>query len=96
MAGRPQNNGLVEFIDSKSHDRGFFCMKLAGYIMSENKEKEERELKERGFAQTDIDSLWQLRFSEAKKGRCAYRDRCPVHARTIAKKEKRPIQLQIF
>lgn len=93
---RPKNNGLVEFVDSKSNDHSFFCMKLVTYIMSENKEKEDTELEERGYAQTDIDGLWQLRFSEAKKGRCAYRDRCPIHARTIAKKENRPIQLQLF
>jgi len=83
--GRPTGNGLIELVDEKSQDRGFFCMKLAGYIMQERKEQ----------LTLDPADLWELRFSEAKTGACAYRDICPIYARTIAKRGKQVIQLTL-
>ena len=83
--GRPVGNGLIELVDEKSSDRGFFCMKLVGYIGEESKEQLTR----------DYQDLWELRFLEAKAGRCAYRDTCPIHARTMAKRGNQPVQLTI-
>lgn len=83
--GRPQGNGLIELVDEKSHDRGFFCMQLAAFIQKEKHKQ----------LTLDPQDLWDLRFREAKAGQCAYRDICHIHARTIAKREKRPIQLTI-
>lgn len=81
--GRPVGNGLIELVDEKSSDRGFFCMKLVGYIGEESKEQQT----------LDYQDLWELRFSEAKAGRCAYRDTCPIHTRTMAKRGNQPVQL---
>ncbi len=81
--GRPQGNGLIELVDDKTNDRGFFCMKLAGFIMQEKEEP----------LTLDPQELYELRFIEAKRGQCAYRNICPIYARTIAKKEKKPLQL---
>ena len=82
--GRPVGNGLIELVDEKSSERGFFCMQLVGYL------NEEREIGTPGYA-----DLWDVRFSQAKAGQCAYRDKCPIHARTVAKREKKPLQLTI-
>ena len=60
-------------------------MKLVGYIGEESKEQ----------LTLDYQDLWELRFSEAKAGHCAYRDTCPIHARTIAKHGKEPVQLTL-
>jgi len=83
--GRPVGNGLIELVDEKSSDHGFFCMKLVGYIGEESKEQ----------LTLDYQDLWELRFSEAKAGRCAYRDACPIHARAVAKRGKQPVQLTL-
>lgn len=80
--GRPVGNGLIEIVDEKSKERGFFCMKLVDYII-----EEEEEL-------IDIE-LWEKRFSEAKAGQCAYGEKCPIYARTITKRGKQPVQLTI-
>lgn len=86
--GRPVTNGLVELVelvDQKSHDRGFFCMRLAAFI---NEEKEQQ-------LQLDPQDLWELRFSEAKSGHCAYKHECSIYARTIGKRSKKPFQLSL-
>lgn len=70
--GRPSGNGLIELVDEKSQERGFFCMKLTGYILKEREEHPE----------LDIQDLWEQRFSEAKSGSCAYIGICPIYART--------------
>lgn len=36
--------------------------------------------------------LWEQRFNEAKLGACAYRDKCPIYARTA----KKGIQQNLF
>ena len=30
--GRPTGNGLIELVDEKSQDKGFFCMQLVAHI----------------------------------------------------------------
>ena len=32
---RPKSNGIVALYDDKESDRGFFCMKLVGYLNEE-------------------------------------------------------------
>lgn len=80
---RPVGNGLIELVDEKSTDKGFFCMKLVGFIMTESKEQ----------LTLDRQDLWALRFSEAKAGRCAYRNECSIYARTKSNHHPQPIQL---
>lgn len=82
---RPTGNGLIELVDEKSSDKGFFCMKLAGFIQNESKTQ----------LTLDKQDLWELRFSEAKKGNCAYRNECPIYARTKAAHPAKPIQLML-
>lgn len=84
---RPKSNGLIELVDQKSQDRGFFCMKLAAFINQEKKEN---------WTISDKQDLWELRFSEAKAGNCAYKLECPIYAKTMAKQKKQPVQLSIF
>ena len=77
-------NGLIELVDEKSNDSGFFCSALMAYIMHE--------------AQQDIaislDDLWLQRFDEAKIGLCRYRANCPIYARTKSNPKYNNIQLQ--
>jgi len=82
--GRPQGNGLIELVDEKSKDRGFFCMKLVGYILEESKEQ----------LTLDGQDLYALRFKEAKQGNCAYRDSCPIYERTRQNHRPQPRQLE--
>lgn len=79
---RPKGNGLIELVDEKSHESGFFCMKLAEFL---NKERNEQ-----GIIPSD---LWRLRFSEAAAGNCHYSTVCPIYARTRATHKVQPIQL---
>lgn len=66
--------GLVEFAGEKQTDRGFFCMKLVLF------------LNEEAIPGTELyGKLWEQRFDEAKNGQCAYKDRCPIYAKTIEK-----------
>lgn len=76
------NNGIVELHDTREKDRGFFCMKLVGYL------NEEAEM---GTAAYEV--LWDDRFRQAKAGECAYREMCPIYARSTA---GRPKQLTLF
>ena len=79
--GRPQTNGLIELVDARSEDRGFFCMQLVGYLKEEERKTG--------------DDLWEKRFSQAKSHDCAYKDKCPIFAKTVAKQQHVPVQLQI-
>ena len=79
--GRPQSNGLIELVDSKSKESGFFCMQLVGYLKEEERKTGE--------------DLWEKRFSQAKAGNCAYKDKCPIFAKTVAKHGKKPVQLSL-
>lgn len=78
---RPQNTGLVELVDEKTNDKGFFCMDLVRFIGEETDKTWDN---------------WQEKFERAKAGDCPYRDRCPRHARTVAKGHRRIIQLKLF
>lgn len=82
--GRQISNGLIELVDEKSHDRGFFCMQLTAFITKESKETGKT-----------VADLWDERFDEAKSGVCSYRNTCHIYERTKGKMEKRPIQLQL-
>ena len=82
--GRPTGNGLIELVDEKSHDRGFFCMQLTAFITEESKE-----------SGRSVADLWDERFGEAKSGVCRYRNRCHIYARTMSKRENRAVQLQL-
>lgn len=84
IMGRPQTNGLIEIIDAKSHDCGFFCMQLVNYLNQECK-----------MGTSEYADLWDLRFSQAKNHQCAYRSKCPIFAKTKSRMEHNPIQLQI-
>lgn len=33
--GRPQSNGIVELVDEKTNDNGFFCMDLVSFLFSD-------------------------------------------------------------
>lgn len=77
---RPQGNGLVELVDDKTNDRGFFCMDLVGFMADDETTK-------------DWES-WHEKFMQAKAGNCPYRDRRPRYASTTAKRNK--MQLALF
>lgn len=79
---RPKGNGLIELVDDKSQDKGFFCMKLVGFL---NKERNEQ-----GIIPPE---LWEMRFNEAKSGSCFYRTICPVYERTRKAHPTQPRQL---
>ena len=81
--GRQVSNGLIELVDEKSHDRGFFCMQLTTFIMKESKE-----------CGRPVADLWDERFGEAKSGVCSYRSLCHIYARTMSKQENKVVQLQ--
>lgn len=81
--GRPQNNGLVELVDEKPSldNNSWNCMDF--WLFSGKEE----------------DKSWDAshaRFLAAKYGNCPYNGICPRYARTIAKRSKQPIQLELF
>lgn len=82
--GRPQSNGLIELVDSRSQDSGFFCMQLVAYLTEEVK-----------MGTPMYAELWETRFTQAKQHRCAYIHKCPIYARTKAKQSKSPVQLSL-
>ena len=82
--GVPVGTGLVEITGEQSNDSGFFCIKLCGFISDEM----------RRSCDTSFD-FWHQRFLEAQGGRCAYTHICPNYARTVAKRGKKPVQLNI-
>lgn len=82
--GRPQSNGLIELVDSKSQDSGFFCMQLVSYLNEEVK-----------MGTPEYADPWEVRFTQAKQHRCAYMNKCPIFARTKAKQHKIPVQLSL-
>lgn len=79
---KPKGNGLVEITGERTVEHGFFCMKLVSYL------NDEAEMGTEQYSQ-----LWEQRFNEAKAGKCAYSDKCPIYARTI---QKHGIQLKLF
>ena len=79
---KPKGNGLVEITGERIVEHGFFCIKLVTFL------NEEAEMGTEQYAQ-----LWEQRFDEAKAGKCAYSEKCPIYARTI---QKHGIQLKLF
>lgn len=80
---RPQNNGLVEFIDEKpAMDGSWNCMDLIGFMFDDST--------------TKAWEVWHKKFTQAKAGNCLYRNRCPRYARTKARRSNEPIQLTLF
>lgn len=56
--------------------------------------------KERGFFCMKLVSFileenadWEERFTAAKNGNCAYKNRCPIYERTV---KKRGVQMKLF
>ena len=80
---RPQNNGLVEFIDDKpAMDGSWNCMDLIGFMFDDET--------------TKAWEVWHEKFTQAKAGNCPYRHKCLRYARTMAKRYNRPVQLTLF
>ncbi len=80
---RPQGNGLVEMVDERSTDKGFYCGDLVGFITSDKQFDGSWE-------------YWHTRFLEAASKRCAYRSVCKRFARTMQNYQAQPIQLSLF
>lgn len=51
---KPNGNGIIEMVDDRSSDRGFFCMDLVGHITDDPQFDGSWE-------------YWHLRFYEAKR-----------------------------
>ncbi len=64
---RPSGNGIVSLHDDSESNHGFFCMMLVEYIS-----------KEIPIGDNLYGSLWHLRFTQAKAGKCAYREKCSI------------------
>lgn len=76
--GKPQNNGLVEFIDDKQGmDGSWNCMDFHLFSFQEEDKSWEAS---------------HARFLAAKSGNCPYKDICPRYARTMEKRNNPPIQ----
>ncbi len=80
---RPKGNGIVELIDEKQglDNSSWNCMNF--WLFSGREE----------------DKSWDAshsRFLAAKSGNCPYKDICPRYARTIAKINKKPVELSLF
>lgn len=80
---RPQGNGLVEMVDERSTDKGFYCGDLVRHITSDKQFDGSWE-------------YWHSRFRDAAAKRCAYRAVCPRYARTMENHQAQPIQLSLF
>lgn len=78
---RPQSNGLFEVTGGQEKERGFCCMKLITFLSANNV--------------TDWDE-WHGAHEKAAAGVCPYSFQCHIHARTVARLERRPIQLTLF
>jgi hypothetical protein len=80
---KPNGNGIIEMVDDRSSDRGFFCMDLVGHITDDPQFDGSWE-------------YWHLRFYEAKTRQCKYADICSRHAKTISRLSQKPLQLKLF
>lgn len=77
-----ESNGLFEVAGGKQQkERGFTCMQLIKFLTDD-----------------DVKSWndWHGAHEQAAAGSCPYASKCHIHARSIAKFEKRPIQLMMF
>ena len=80
---RPNSNGIDALHDDKESNSGFFCMKLVGYL------NEEAEMGTEFY-----EVLWHERFAQAKAGECAYRDKCPIYAKSNLKLSSKTVRLK--
>ena len=80
---RPQGNGLIEMVDERSSERGFYCGDLVGFITNDKQFNGSWE-------------YWHTRFREAAAKRCAYAALCPRYARTMENHSETSIQLSIW
>ena len=80
--GRPQSNGIVELHDAKLDSKTFMCFDLLDFLHNDETTKDWE--------------VWHEKFTQAKSGNCPYRDKCSRHARTMAKRNRQPIQLTFF
>lgn len=74
---KPQSTGLVTLHDDKQKERGFNCMRLIAFLTEDGV--------------TDWDR-WHGAHLQASAGDCAYRDKCPIYARS-AKSPGRQLRL---
>lgn len=80
---QPESNGLFEVAGGKKpKERGFNCMQLVKFLTNEISNGGDNSWE-----------YWHGRHLEASEGKCAYREQCPIYAKTI---KNRPIQLNIF
>lgn len=79
---RPQSNGLVELHDAKLDSKAFMCFDLIDFLHNDETAK--------------VWEIWNEKFTQAKAGNCPYRERCKRYARTIAKRDKKTYQLELF
>ena len=80
---RPNSNGIVALHDDKESDSGFFCMKLVDYLNEEAQ-----------MGTEFYEVLWHERFAQAKAGECAYRDKCPIYAKSNLKLSSKTVRLK--
>ena len=78
-----KNNNPYTF-ENGGRENSFFCMKLVDFL---SREKREKQLNSEQFQ-----SLWAVRFDEAKSGGCYYRPTCDIYTRT----SKIGVQLRLF
>lgn len=81
--GRPKSNGIVELVDEKPSidSNSWNCMDF--WLFSGREE----------------DKSWDAshaRFLAAKSGSCPYKDICSRYARTMARRNKQPVQVKLF
>lgn len=77
----PESNGLFEVAGKKEKERGFNCMQLILLLTAD------------GVKEWDD---WHRAHEQAAAGLCPYEAQCHIHARSIEKHEKRPVQLTMF
>ena len=80
--GKPISNGLVSINGKSPEERGFNCMKLICFLVDD------------GVMSHDD---WHGAHLEAAGGKCRYKARCPIYARTIRKYgEEKYRQMTLF
>lgn len=79
---QPESNGLFETVGGKQQkERGFVCMQLIKFLTNDDV---------KGW------DNWHGAHEQAAAGACPYSFQCHIHARTVARLGKRPIQLTLF
>lgn len=76
---RAKGNGLVELVDEKDDGPAGFFCTKLAGFINRDDRSEE----------------WDGLFAAAKGGSCAYRGECPIYARTMEKRMRNGVQLQL-